>query len=148
MEILPYTPALKQTILDIFQANVPEHFAQEEITQLSEYLDKWVEDFFVVQGEGNIVGAAGINYNKEKDYAVLSWAAIHPTHQNKGYGSFITKHRIQHIKQNTSFSTIIVRTSQTAFEFYQIMGFTLQYTKKDYWAPGFDLYFMDQHLKR
>lgn len=148
MDILPYTPALKEKVLNVFRANVPEHFAQEEITQLNEYLDKWAEDFFVVIEAERIIGAGGINYNKEADHAVLSWAAISPAYQRKGFGSQLTQQRIQYVRQHTAYPKIIVRTSQTAFRFYQKMGFTLQYTKKDYWAPGFDLYFMDMILNR
>ncbi|MCB0661438.1 MAG: GNAT family N-acetyltransferase [Saprospiraceae bacterium] len=148
MEILPYLPEHKQAVLDIFQANVPEHFAQEEIDQLAIYLDKSREDFFVLQGDEGFVGAGGINYNKEDNYAVLSWAAVHPVHQRKGYGSLLTRHRLKHIVDHTSFPKTIVRTSQTAYQFYQKMGFELQYTKEDFWAKGFDLYYMTREMNR
>jgi ribosomal protein S18 acetylase RimI-like enzyme len=36
----------------------------------------------------------------------------------------------------------MVRTSQHAWRFFEKMGFELQKTEKNFWAPGFDLYQM------
>jgi ribosomal protein S18 acetylase RimI-like enzyme len=39
-------------------------------------------------------------------------------------------------------TTIMVRTSQLAYKFYEKNGFILKEIEKDYWAKGFDLYSM------
>ncbi|MEZ4982851.1 MAG: GNAT family N-acetyltransferase [Saprospiraceae bacterium] len=147
MKILPYTDQHFEATIQVFQANVPEHFAQEEITMLKEYLVDGKEDYFVVLDKGILVAAGGINYTKDGTGGVLSWAAVAPNFQRKGYGTALVNHRVEFIKNQNNFDKIICRTSQTAFEFYQKMGFTLQYTKKDFWAPGLDLYYMEMHLE-
>ena len=43
--------------------------------------------------------------------------------------------------------TIIVRTSQLAYQFYGKVGFELEKVEKDFWAAGFDLYLMRLELE-
>jgi ribosomal-protein-alanine N-acetyltransferase len=42
---------------------------------------------------------------------------------------------------------IIVRTSQITFPFYQKQGFRLKEKIDNYWAEGFDLYYMEYQSK-
>jgi len=50
--------------------------------------------------------------------------------------------RIEFINTCKEIDTIVVRTSQLAYQFYEKIGFQIQTIDKDFWAPGFDLYFM------
>lgn len=124
---------------------MPKYFAPEEEQLFSVYLDKKVEDYFVYEKNGEILAAAGINY--EKGDATLSWGMVHPDFHAQGIGTEITKFRIEHIKNNTNFKKIIVRTAQFTYKFYEKMGFVLQKTESDYWGKGFDLYDMEMILE-
>lgn len=73
---------------------------------------------------------------------------IHPQQHAKGLGRTLTEYRIQHIKAQADLREIVVRTSQFTNAFYAKLGFELQYTKKDFWARGFDLYYMRMPLSK
>ncbi|NDK55156.1 GNAT family N-acetyltransferase [Pontibacter fetidus] len=140
--IRPYTSSDKTALIDLLKLNTPLYFAEAEEADFIEYLEQHLEDYFVVEEAGAIVGAGGINYFSDDKIARLSWDIVHPAYQGKRIGSQLTQHRINHIKANPGINTIVVRTTQLAYPFYQKMGFTLVKTEKDYWAKGFDLYEM------
>ncbi len=138
--IRPYTPADKPTLMELFKLNTPRYFHPSELQLFSNYLDNEVEDFFVVESDGVIRGAGGVNYHNST--GMLSWGLIHPDYHGMGMGSLLTRHRIAFLKSNPSVKEIITRTSQHTFGFYEKMGFELLKTEKDFWGNGFDLYYM------
>lgn len=140
--IRPYQPNDHAALIALIRENTPTYFAKAEAAEFSQYLEAETEDYFIVEAGGQIVGCGGINYEPEKNAAVLSWDIIHPEYQGKGYGRQLTHHRIALIRQKPGIDRIIVRTSQHTELFYGKMGFTTQKVAKDYWSPGFDLYYM------
>lgn len=106
----------------------------------------YVEDYFVVEDNGRIVGAGGINYFADS-IARISWDIVHPDFQGKGIGSKLTRYRVDRIKANTDTEVIVVRTTQLVYKFYQKLGFELVKVERDFWAKGFDLYQMELKLK-
>ena len=122
------------------------YFDQSEEGDFVSYLDGEVEDYFVYEKEGQLVGAGGINYFYANKLARISWDMVHPDCQGMGIGQQLTKFRIEHIKKNGSIDTIQVRTTQVVWKFYEKMGFGLEQTKKDFWADGFDLYDMKMSI--
>jgi len=46
--IRPYTSSDKEIILNLLSANSPLYFAEEEKSDLEHYLDKEIEDYFVI----------------------------------------------------------------------------------------------------
>lgn len=137
-----YTPHDKTALLELIQLNIPQYFDPAEADDFSKYLDEEVEDYFVVEDQGIIIGAGGINYFPAKRLARISWDIIHPDAQGKGIGAALTQHRIEHILKNPGMDHIVVRTSQLAYGFYQKQGFELEKIEKDFWAEGYDLYQM------
>lgn len=146
MTIRPYETTDQQAVLDIFRLNTPEFFDADEEQDLIEYLNNRLEDYFVVEHEGEVLGAGGVNYMEDAITARISWDMIHPRTQGKGIGSVLVKHRIKHIKSKSSIQVIVVRTSQVAFKFYAKFGFEVIAITKNYWAIGFDLYYMELKL--
>jgi len=150
--IRPYLLADQEAVLAILTANTPKYFATGEVLDFQTYLEQELEDYFVVMDRHHkIIGSGGINYFRNEAQARISWDLVHPSYQGKGVGAQLTQFRIQYIRQhnasqdiqqNPSIQTILVRTSQLAYKFYEKMGFSLIEIKKDYWAPGFDLYEM------
>ncbi len=141
--IREYATDDKATVIGLLQLNIPQYFAPEEEQDFIEYLEKYREDYFVVEVDGLIIGAGGINYVDEGKTARISWDVFHPKAQGKGWGTKLTQHRIDRIKTNPVVSVICVRTSQMAYKFYAKCGFELKEVVPNYWAKGFDLYRME-----
>jgi ribosomal protein S18 acetylase RimI-like enzyme len=147
IEILGYSESDFDSLLKIFDQNVPEYFDQSERDDFVHYLKEETQLYFVAVLDGEIVGCGGINYAKsDKNAAVISWDMIAPQHHGKGIGTQLLQHRIDILKKQEEINKIIVRTSQHTDIFYQKMGFERLYTKKDYWAPGIDLYYMEMAI--
>lgn len=142
LEIRKYTKADKSALLNIISLNVPEYFAESEIEDYNLYLEDEVEDYFVVIESGVIVGAGGINYKLNEATAYISWDVIHPDYQNKGIGKTLLNYRINLISGNANIHKTVVRTSQLVYRFYEKNGFGLKEVHHDYWAKGFDMYYM------
>lgn len=142
MIIRPFQLSDRTQVLHIFQLNTPAWFAPEEAADLEDYLSNNAQHYFVVENEGVIIGSGGFNLFPEEQTARISWDIIHPDFHGKGVGKTLTQFRIDAIQQLEPDYSIIVRTSQLAYGFYEKLGFVLEQVEKDYWAKGFDLYLM------
>lgn len=138
-----YAPSHRDSLLALIRLNTPEYFAEEEEAEFEAYLDSEIEQYFVMEMGGEVVGCGGINFDEQEKMGIISWDMFHPDFQAKGLGTKLLLHRLAILKSMSSIETIVVRTSQVAYRFYQKNGFNLVRTEKDYWAPGFDLYFME-----
>ena len=141
--IREYAPNDKSALLQLLDLNTPTYFAPTERTDFESYLDHEVELYYVVTFENRIVGCGGINFETDKSIGIISWDIIHPDYQGKALGSLLLQHRLSVLKTLDTKPKIIVRTSQLTHLFYQKHGFVLKDKIVDYWAPGFDLYFME-----
>ena len=140
--IRPYTLKDKLAILALVKLNTPKYFHPEEEQDLALYLENELEEYFVFEQDGKVLGAGGINYFPEKKEARISWDVVSPAAQGKGIGSQLTQFRIKQAFSNGNVKKLIVRTSQLVYPFYEKQGFTLEKVEKDYWAEGYDLYQM------
>lgn len=143
ISIRQYIPADKEVILSLLRLNTPAFFALSEEKALDEYLDNHSAHYFVVESDGRIIGSGGINFSDDMTSARISWDIIHPEFHGKGVGSNLVRHRLEKIKEFADVRTIVVRTSHVAFGFYEKQGFVLKKVVKDYWADGYDLYYME-----
>lgn len=142
LKIREYTIHDKPQLIEILQLNVPEYFHEDEVDDFKKYLDTELELYFVGEINGKIVGAGGINFEKNYNVGKISWDFINPNFQGIGLGRELLKHRINFLKNTKSIKVISVRTSQLAYKFYEKNGFVLKEIVKDYWAKGFDMYSM------
>ncbi|WDF70157.1 GNAT family N-acetyltransferase [Sphingobacterium oryzagri] len=142
INIRPYLPQDKDSVLELMSLLVPTYFAEEEIADLDHYLDQEIELYFVAERQGKIVAAAGINFEKAEGIGKLSWDFVHPEAHGQGLGTKLLQHRIHILQSLDDIKTISVRTSQMAYRFYEKNGFETVAIKKDFWAPGFDMYKM------
>jgi len=139
----PYRLTDQQPLVDLLRLNTPLYFAPSEELAYIDYLNLHAEAYFVVETDNGIIGAGGINYGFDNGRtARLSWDIVHPHHHGKGIGAMLTRYRIDEITKNANVDSIVVRTTQLVFGFYQKMGFRLCSIEKDFWAEGFDLYVM------
>lgn len=137
-----FTPDDIPAILQLLRLNTPEYFAPAEEKDLVQYLHSETEYYFVVRQGEEVAGCGGINYRASGKTACLSWDIIHPAFQGKGIGKSLVQYRLQYIRDNSSPDEIIVRTTQLVYPFYEKCGFQLIETTPDFWAPGYDLYYM------
>ena len=140
--IRKYLSADKVAVLNLIKLNTPAFFAEEEMEDLSTYLDKEVELYYVLLVDGEIVGCGGINFAENKTIGRISWDMIHPAFQSKSLGKKLLKNRLEVLRSIPTVQKITVRTSQVAYKFYEKQGFVLNEIKKNYWAEGFDMYNM------
>lgn len=144
--IRPYTPSDKDGLIEILRLNTPRYFDASEEKDFMEYLEHHVEQYYVYESNGRVIGSGGINYFNEEKLARISWDMIHPDLQGRGIGAALLSYRIEEIKKRGAVDLVQVRTTQWVYKFYQKMGFELERTEKDYWAKGFDLYQMKLQL--
>lgn len=141
--IREYEPADKDAVLNLIRSNTPAHFAPAEEADLSEYLDRERELYYVLLFGGKIIGCGGINFADDRTTGKISWDILHPEYQRKSLGTLLLEYRIERLKQIGGIRRITVRTSQSAYKFYEKQGFVLNEIQKDYWAEGFDMYGME-----
>ncbi len=144
--IKAYSPEHKLDLIHLIRLNTPRYFDVSEENELIKYLDSETEDYYIVERDGKIIGCGGINYEPDKNSAVISWDIIHPDHQGKGIGKELLDFRINKIKEMKEYVQVIVRTSQFTFKFYEKAGFKLNEIVNNYWAKGIDLYYMSLEL--
>ena len=132
----------KEKLVRILKNNVPRYFAETEVDDYEEYINGKVQDYYVAKLGDEIIAAGGINYDKDRQLAKISWDIVDIPFQKQGIGRLLMKHRLEVIAAKKDIKSIIVRTSQHAYGFYEKMGFKLLERHKDYWAKGFDMYKM------
>jgi ribosomal-protein-alanine N-acetyltransferase len=132
----------KDSVLAVLKLNVPDFFAKSEIEDFEYYLEHKIEKYYIIAIEQQIIGAGGINFEDNGKTVKISWDFIDPKFQGLGIGQSLLKYRIDFLKSMDNITTIMVRTSQLAYKFYEKNGFILKEIEKDYWAKGFDLYSM------
>ncbi|MDA3615370.1 GNAT family N-acetyltransferase [Polluticaenibacter yanchengensis] len=140
--IRPFSKADKGALLNIITLNVPAYFAASEVEDYRLYLENETEDYFVAVSGNEIIGAGGINYKGQEQIAHISWDLIHPAYQGKGTGKKLLTYRTDLITANYPDYKMIVRTSQLVYRFYEKNGFALREIHKDFWAEGYDMYYM------
>ncbi len=140
--IYEYSEENKPKLLEIIKSNTPNYFDPEETEEFNSYLDNEKEEYYVLYDDNRIIGCGGINYFYDQKHARLSWDMIHPDYHSKGCGKHLTQYRIDKLSKDENLDYIVVRTSQLVFPFYQKMGFRIEEIKKDFWAKGYDLYYM------
>jgi N-acetylglutamate synthase-like GNAT family acetyltransferase len=85
-------------VIELLRSNTPT-FAPAEEKDLIAYLDKEIEDYFVVEENSKIIAAAGINYFPKEKTAYISWDIIEPESQGKELEK-LTEHRINYLNKN------------------------------------------------
>lgn len=141
--IRPYHKEDFAAVIQVFETNVPEFFAESELEDLIYYLNHEIEDYFILKSADRLIGAGGINYDEDQITARLSWDFLDKGIQHQGAGKLLTEYRIHYVQQNAAIERLIVRTSQFAEGFYHKMGFEVVERTPNYWAEGFDLVFME-----
>lgn len=143
ISIRPYRAEDKAQLIQLIRSNTPEYFAPEEEADFVSYLDNEIEDYFVVEQNEEIVGCGGVNYAENRSVGIISWGMIRPELHGNRIGTVLLQYRLDFLKNTENVKRITVRTSQLTYRFYEKNGFRLVDTKKDFWADGLDLCYME-----
>ncbi|MBB1149490.1 GNAT family N-acetyltransferase [Myroides sp. NP-2] len=143
MKIRPYIESDKNALLQLIEWNVPLYFAAEEVAEYKRYLEEELDQYFVVEDEGQLVGAGGINVLVKEKEGRISWDMVAPAFQGKGIGRALLLYRLGILQKIPAIDRIRVRTSQVVYPFYEKYGFVTKQIQKDFWAVGLDLYDME-----
>ena len=73
--------------MELIRRNTPEYFAAEEEIDLSDYLDREIESYYVLVTNDRIVGCGGINFADDKTVGKISWDIIIPIIRENRLGS-------------------------------------------------------------
>jgi N-acetylglutamate synthase-like GNAT family acetyltransferase len=98
------------SMLKIIQLNTPKYFDPSEEKLFDKYLAYWTQNYFVIEVNGTTIGGGGFDIEKDQS-ASMSWGMIHPSWQGSGWGTKITKYRIEQIKQTTAYKINLLRLS-------------------------------------
>ena len=142
-KIREYVSSDREAAIGLLRLNTPVFFSPDEEKAFRQFLENETDFYFVIEVDKRIIGCGGINLFDDNTTATISWDLIHPDYQGKSLGSKLVKYRLEIIKSITDVQNIIVRTSQHTDKFYEKQGFVLKEVVKDFWAKGYDLYYME-----
>lgn len=137
-EIRNYTGEDLESVVAIFRSNIPKYFLETEETELREFLAGGVENYYVLELDGEVVGAGGIALNAD-DTVSLCWGMVHNDHLGTGLGKLLTEHRLDRSQELFAGKPIVTSTSQHTEGFYKKFGFvTVERTPVGF-GPGIDI---------
>ena len=133
-------------LIKIFTLNIPKYFHKKELDDFKKYFNSNnIENYFVIESEGKILGAAGYAY-ENKQTANICWVFVDPDNHTIGLGTKLVNHCIDILKRDNQLNVIQLETSNLTYKFYEKLNFKIQYIKKEYWPNNDDLYFMNMDL--
>ena len=142
MRIESYKDKYFDNCIEIIQSNIPKYIFPDEHLDYENYLLRKDKTYFVLFNDFNLVACGGYGLNKSKIKAGLSWGLVHRVHHNLGYGSFLLKYRLNHIKNNYPATEISLDTSQLTYKFFERFGFIIKQITKNGYGKGLDKYDM------
>lgn len=133
----PYEPGDREICLAMFDANTPTWFAPHEREPYGEFLDNCPDSYFVVlDSEGRIAGAGGVELETPRRTAWLTWGMVDPTRHRHGIGTALLLHRLDLLRSNLNVDRVCIDTSHLVAPFYERHGFTTQRIIPDGYAKG------------
>ena len=140
MKLRPYEPQDLEAVVAIFRSNIPKYFGPEEESGLREFLQSnHVDNYYVIEVDGEVVGAGGIAFNElESPTVSLCWGMVRADYLSKGLGKELTQFRINLARNKYPGLPLTIGTSQHTRGFYERLGFRLVEHTPDGFGPGID----------
>ena len=137
-----YHPSDREDLVKLFLSNVPAFFAQNELQDFINYLQEHPENYYLLLHHGVVIGAGGFYFKEKENEIRISWTMIHPSYHKMGQGRSLIEYCMKEARDRYPAVSFIVHTSQHAKDFYARLGFEVEHTEKNHWAPNLDLYIM------
>lgn len=138
MNIRDYRSDDIEQVVTLFRSNIPKYFGPDEEPGLRDYLAEFPENYYVIELDGDIVGAGGIALN-EDDTVSLCWGMVHNDHLGTGLGKLLTKYRMERSREIFGDKPMVNSTSQHTEGFYKKLGFVTVEHTQDGFGPGIDI---------
>lgn len=136
--IIPFDIQYFNACLRIFDSNKPRFFREDERLPFIDFLEKLFDDqYFVLKHKEEIIACGGI-YEYDENTIGLAWGMVLNKYHGQGFGTALTRFRIDKMKTLYPDYTYKVETSQLTQEFYSKMGFKLSHVIKDGFGLGLD----------
>lgn len=149
LEFQPFEESNLESCLQIFNSNCPQYFLEHERQEFIDYLANPHGSYWIAKKNDEIIGCGGIylDFGKSgkpefENEAGFAWGMIHSKFHGKGFGKKLTKFRLEHLQDNYPERTIVLRTSQNTYQFFQKMGFSIHSILKNGFGAGMDKYTM------
>ena len=140
-----YTPADRPACISIFRSNLPKYFAPEELPLFISWLGKpELENYCVLEAEGEVIGCGGFYALPDLRQAILAWGMIHSAYHGQGYGRQLTLYRVERMRERYPGYALCLSTSQHTFGFYEKQGYVVREVIKDGFGEGLDKYIMEK----
>ena len=111
------------------------------------------EEFYVIEINGNIVGAGGVWALRHDPFlARLDWFVIDPNYQRKGIGTILIRF-LENLLKKRKIRIVLAETSggehyEAAVKFWAKNGFKEVAKISNYWEDGSPCLYFIKHLKR
>ncbi|CAN5341851.1 GNAT family N-acetyltransferase [soil metagenome] len=138
MNIRPYESTDLEKVLVLFRSNIPKYFGPVEEPGLRDFLTDHTEYYYVIEINGEIVGAGGIGLNDD-DSVSLCWGMVHHDHLGTGLGKVLTEYRIGRSREIFGAKSLVTSTSQHTEGFYKKFGFVTFEHTPDGFGRGIDI---------
>ena len=151
MKLQSYFPAFEKDCLSIFDSNVPAFFASQERETFRGFLNRQIHPYYyfvVCDTSEKIIACGGMKLEPASHSAMLRWDMVTGEIQKQGVGTFLTLSRLHLLSQNPDVQMINLYTSQHTYQFYEKMGFVLQYVVPNGIVAGMDEYYMELKLSQ
>jgi predicted GNAT family N-acyltransferase len=141
MNIRKYQPDDLEALVAIFRSNIPKYFTPDEEPGLYSFINDRLDDYYVVEIGGEVVGAGGIALNADIDPQTVSlcWGMVREDHLGTGLGKALTEFRIKLAQEKYPGIALTIGTSQHTEGFYQKFGFTTVEHTPDGYGHGIDM---------
>jgi predicted GNAT family N-acyltransferase len=138
----------QEACLSLMDGNSPLYFAPFERKYFVSFLVDSKTSYFVMENaKKEIIACGGYDAdNKDPSVAVLCWGMVRKDLHHLGLGQQLLLYRLQRIKQEQTFSTVMMETSQHSCGFYERFGFTVKQVVSNGFASNLDLVKMELDL--
>src|SRR5512134_3550399 len=100
MKVRRFLPGDIDSVVGIFRSNIPKYFCPREESGLHDFLRDRFDDYYVVETDGEVVGAGGIALNDcDPPTVSLCWGMVHNDRLGTGLGKKLTEFRIQYTRE-------------------------------------------------
>jgi predicted N-acetyltransferase YhbS len=109
--------------LELYALNEPERFPKGVSEQYEKCLTEQTSYFLVAEIEGQIVASGGLSYWTRRDFAVLCFGLVRPSHQGKGIGTALLLARLALLNPKHFEYHVFIFAVEKSFGFYWRFGF-------------------------